>query len=248
MVNHRITWLFHYSALLSAVGEANVSLARAVNITGKSLNLAQNDLFPNFSSSLVKDFSDCDTVCWFQDCIIFWMLPQNTICDCLCPARSELLDPLLPGTQPLISAPRDQGQSTGCPRSTRSSWEKYALLGQMSQCFPFYSFCLKHLLIHPWRGLSCSPGSSPQKFSYTDCLPSSRYDSSRRTPQPYGSSHTSERPLKWHLLPVLFVLHYSFRLPVLVVIGGSLKTLYYGKLQMSFWFYFIFLYFVFVTL
>lgn len=44
VVNHRITWLFHYSALLSAVGEANVSLARAVNITGKSLNLAQNDV------------------------------------------------------------------------------------------------------------------------------------------------------------------------------------------------------------
>ncbi|XP_066134971.1 L-threonine 3-dehydrogenase, mitochondrial [Saccopteryx bilineata] len=34
VVNHRITWLVHYSALLSAVGEANVSLARAVNITG----------------------------------------------------------------------------------------------------------------------------------------------------------------------------------------------------------------------
>nr|AAH58860.1 L-threonine dehydrogenase [Mus musculus] len=34
VVNHRISWLFHYSALLSAVGEANVSLARDVNITG----------------------------------------------------------------------------------------------------------------------------------------------------------------------------------------------------------------------
>ncbi|XP_068931763.1 L-threonine 3-dehydrogenase, mitochondrial-like [Petaurus breviceps papuanus] len=34
VVNNRITWLIHYSALLSAVGEANVSLARAVNITG----------------------------------------------------------------------------------------------------------------------------------------------------------------------------------------------------------------------
>ncbi|XP_008826314.1 L-threonine 3-dehydrogenase, mitochondrial-like [Nannospalax galili] len=34
VVNHRITWLFHYSALLSAVGEANVPLAKAVNITG----------------------------------------------------------------------------------------------------------------------------------------------------------------------------------------------------------------------
>lgn len=34
VVNNRITWLVHYSALLSAVGEANVALARAVNITG----------------------------------------------------------------------------------------------------------------------------------------------------------------------------------------------------------------------
>ncbi|KAM5164790.1 L-threonine 3-dehydrogenase, mitochondrial-like [Mantella aurantiaca] len=34
VVNNRITWLIHYSALLSAVGEANVALARAVNITG----------------------------------------------------------------------------------------------------------------------------------------------------------------------------------------------------------------------
>lgn len=35
VVNNRITWLVHYSALLSAVGEANVPLARAVNITGE---------------------------------------------------------------------------------------------------------------------------------------------------------------------------------------------------------------------
>ncbi|XP_060247729.1 L-threonine 3-dehydrogenase, mitochondrial [Meriones unguiculatus] len=34
VVNHRISWLFHYSALLSAAGEANISLARDVNITG----------------------------------------------------------------------------------------------------------------------------------------------------------------------------------------------------------------------
>ncbi|XP_060040912.1 L-threonine 3-dehydrogenase, mitochondrial-like [Erinaceus europaeus] len=34
VVNNRISWLFHYSALLSAVGEADVSLAKAVNITG----------------------------------------------------------------------------------------------------------------------------------------------------------------------------------------------------------------------
>lgn len=36
VVNNRITWLVHYSALLSAIGEANVSLARSVNITGQS--------------------------------------------------------------------------------------------------------------------------------------------------------------------------------------------------------------------
>lgn len=51
VVNHRITWMIHYSALLSAVGEANVSLAKAVNITGKSLDLAQYDLFVHFSGS-----------------------------------------------------------------------------------------------------------------------------------------------------------------------------------------------------
>lgn len=50
VVNNGITWLFHYSALLSAVGEANVSLAKAVNITGGSLDLAQNALCASFSS------------------------------------------------------------------------------------------------------------------------------------------------------------------------------------------------------
>ncbi|KAK3563722.1 hypothetical protein QTP86_034444 [Hemibagrus guttatus] len=45
VVNNRITWLVHYSALLSAVGEANVTLARDVNITGfASLFLAQLEL------------------------------------------------------------------------------------------------------------------------------------------------------------------------------------------------------------
>lgn len=38
VVNNRITWLVHYSALLSAVGEANVALARSVNITGKQIS------------------------------------------------------------------------------------------------------------------------------------------------------------------------------------------------------------------
>ncbi|XP_069022448.1 L-threonine 3-dehydrogenase, mitochondrial-like isoform X1 [Embiotoca jacksoni] len=34
VVNNNISWLVHYSALLSAVGEANVALAKEVNITG----------------------------------------------------------------------------------------------------------------------------------------------------------------------------------------------------------------------
>lgn len=122
VVNNRITWLFHYSALLSAIGEANVSLARAVNITGKFL--APNDLCASFFSSPGRDFSDCDHVCSFQDCITSWMLQQSTICDCLCLAQSELLDLLLPGIQLPISVFRGPGLSTGCPRSMRSSWEK----------------------------------------------------------------------------------------------------------------------------
>uniref|UniRef100_A0A8C9TJF6 L-threonine dehydrogenase 2 n=1 Tax=Scleropages formosus TaxID=113540 RepID=A0A8C9TJF6_SCLFO len=37
VVNNRITWLIHYSAMLSAVGEVNVPLARKINITGTCL-------------------------------------------------------------------------------------------------------------------------------------------------------------------------------------------------------------------
>lgn len=48
VVNNRITWLVHYSALLSAVGEANVSLARAVNITGKPRSLLSAFFRPSF--------------------------------------------------------------------------------------------------------------------------------------------------------------------------------------------------------
>ena len=36
VVSHRIDWLVHFSALLSAVGENNVPLAIRVNIEGKS--------------------------------------------------------------------------------------------------------------------------------------------------------------------------------------------------------------------
>lgn len=34
VVNNNISWLVHYSAVLSAVGESNVTLAKEVNITG----------------------------------------------------------------------------------------------------------------------------------------------------------------------------------------------------------------------
>jgi len=34
VVNNNISWLVHYSAVLSAVGENNVALAKEVNITG----------------------------------------------------------------------------------------------------------------------------------------------------------------------------------------------------------------------
>ena len=34
VVNNNVSWLVHYSAVLSAVGESNVTLARDVNITG----------------------------------------------------------------------------------------------------------------------------------------------------------------------------------------------------------------------
>jgi threonine 3-dehydrogenase len=36
VVNYRIDWIIHFSALLSAVGEANVPLAIKVNIEGES--------------------------------------------------------------------------------------------------------------------------------------------------------------------------------------------------------------------
>ena len=39
VVSHRIDWLVHFSALLSAVGENNVPLAIRVNIEGNLLPL-----------------------------------------------------------------------------------------------------------------------------------------------------------------------------------------------------------------
>ena len=33
-MNHRVDWLIHFSALLSAIGEVNIPLAMRVNIEG----------------------------------------------------------------------------------------------------------------------------------------------------------------------------------------------------------------------
>lgn len=68
VVNNRITWLVHYSALLSAVGEANVALARSVNITGKwicnqSVSCGHNDV----------GWCSCFSwgTCWAFSCLFF---------------------------------------------------------------------------------------------------------------------------------------------------------------------------------
>ncbi|KAK1343025.1 hypothetical protein QTO34_015795 [Cnephaeus nilssonii] len=108
VVNHRITWLIHYSALLSAVGEANVSLAKAVNITGLH-NVPGRCL--------------------------------GTQLAIVCAQHDRSFRTYFPGTQPLISAFRDPGRSTGSPRSTPSSWEKYAWLGKMTHYY-YYRYGL----------------------------------------------------------------------------------------------------------
>lgn len=69
VVNHRISWIFHYSALLSAVGEANVALARDVNITGKQLALAERGQFFLLLAMRLRCRLSC--VPLFQDCITF---------------------------------------------------------------------------------------------------------------------------------------------------------------------------------
>ncbi|CAL8291375.1 unnamed protein product [Boreogadus saida] len=58
IVNHRITWLVHYSALLSAVGEANVALARKINISGlhNVLDLALENCLRIFVPSTIGAF------------------------------------------------------------------------------------------------------------------------------------------------------------------------------------------------
>ncbi|XP_040925238.1 L-threonine dehydrogenase 2 isoform X2 [Betta splendens] len=58
IVNNQITWLVHYSALLSAVGEANVALARKINITGlhNVLDLALENCLRLFVPSTIGAF------------------------------------------------------------------------------------------------------------------------------------------------------------------------------------------------
>ena len=61
IVNNRITWLVHYSALLSAVGEANVALARKINITGP-LGCTRYLQVPAFSKRLLCFNSTLDVL------------------------------------------------------------------------------------------------------------------------------------------------------------------------------------------
>ncbi|XP_010770914.1 L-threonine dehydrogenase 2 [Notothenia coriiceps] len=58
VVNNRITWMVHYSALLSAVGEANMALARKINITGlhNVLDLALENCLRIFVPSTIGAF------------------------------------------------------------------------------------------------------------------------------------------------------------------------------------------------
>ncbi|CAG09912.1 unnamed protein product, partial [Tetraodon nigroviridis] len=58
IVNNRITWLVHYSALLRPVGEANVALARKINITGlhNVLDLALENCLRLFVPSTIGAF------------------------------------------------------------------------------------------------------------------------------------------------------------------------------------------------
>ncbi|XP_061651451.1 L-threonine dehydrogenase 2 [Phyllopteryx taeniolatus] len=58
IVNKRITWLVHYSALLSAVGEDNVALARKINVTGlhNVLDLALENCLRLFVPSTIGAF------------------------------------------------------------------------------------------------------------------------------------------------------------------------------------------------
>ena len=58
VVNHRIDWLIHFSAVLSAVGEANVPLALQININGlhSVLNVAKNHKLRVFVPSTIGAF------------------------------------------------------------------------------------------------------------------------------------------------------------------------------------------------
>ncbi|XP_046712069.1 L-threonine dehydrogenase 2 isoform X2 [Silurus meridionalis] len=58
VVNNAITWLVHYSAMLSAVGERNIQLSRAINITGlhNVLDLALENSMRLFVPSTIGAF------------------------------------------------------------------------------------------------------------------------------------------------------------------------------------------------
>ena len=61
MVNNNISWLVHYSAVLSAVGEDNVSLARQVNITGTVWNWVSEEYIHTHTHTQTHRHTDTDT-------------------------------------------------------------------------------------------------------------------------------------------------------------------------------------------
>uniref|UniRef100_A0A9J8C2E4 Uncharacterized protein n=1 Tax=Cyprinus carpio carpio TaxID=630221 RepID=A0A9J8C2E4_CYPCA len=83
VVNNRISWLIHYSVLLSAVGEANVSLARDVNITGlhNVLDIAAEHGLRSSSPALLvplapRPLMTPSPICASNDCKPFTECPR----------------------------------------------------------------------------------------------------------------------------------------------------------------------------
>lgn len=124
VVNNRITWLVHYSALLSAIGEANVSLARSVNITGQSKSHFLLGL--KMCKWGKKSWSVASCLC-LQGFTTSWTSRPSTVCDSLSPAPSVRSAPPLPGTLLQICACRDLVPSMASPKFTPSWWERLDL-------------------------------------------------------------------------------------------------------------------------
>jgi hypothetical protein len=107
VVNHRVDWVFHLSALLSAVGEKNVQQALAVNNVG----------FQVCSSS-----SFCQTMCWFATtgngmlAISRGMLKKGRETLCTAPTVRRTCWSCRASTTCASSAPAPSARSARAPR------------------------------------------------------------------------------------------------------------------------------------